>query len=298
MEKKADFSQRHPILFGVLLLTAATALIISALAAFRFWVLDDAKPMLGGERLGIARVEEVIMQSERLTDWLSTLRDDDTVKGVLLRVDSPGGSVGPSQEIFQAVKDLAAVKPVVVSMGAVAASGGYYVACPAHVIVANPGTITGSIGVKMELANYMGLAEKIGVDFTTIASGKFKDTGNPFDELTEDERNLLTSVVMDLYDQFVGHVAESRKLPDEKVRQVADGRILTGRQALEEGLVDKLGSMETAMDTLKAMANVPDDVRITDGPKEPDEFFKNFFQSLLPLDPAEKLRGRWMRFSY
>ncbi len=165
--KKASFSRRHPVLFGLILLMAAMALFGGAMAAFHLLPAGE----FTGARLGLVRVEGLITDSEELVDWIRALERDESVKGVLVRIDSPGGVVAPSQEVFAAVRGLAAVKPVVASMGALAASGGYYVAAAADVIVANPSSLTGSIGVRMELLNIRELAEKIGLTQTLIASG-------------------------------------------------------------------------------------------------------------------------------
>jgi protease-4 len=173
---------------------------------------------------------------------------NDRVKAVVLRIDSPGGVVGPSQEIHEEVKKLAAKKKVVVSMGSLAASGGYYIAAPASVIFANPGTITGSIGVIIKLSNLQELLDKVGVKVTTIKTGTYKDIGSPSRPMTEDDKALLQGVIDSSYNQFVKAVAQGRKLPEAQVRLLADGRIFTGEQALALKLVDRLGNMQDALD--------------------------------------------------
>ena len=178
---------------------------------------------------------------------------DDSIKGVLLRINSPGGTVGASQEINQAVTELKAEKPVVTSMGDITASGGYYIACATDKIYANPGTLTGSIGVIMNMLNFKGLADKVGVYPEVIKSGKFKDIASPYRQMSEEERNLLQAIIMDSYDQFVTAVATGRKMKREEVLKLADGRIFTGRQAKTVGLVDELGSQKDAIEGLQAM---------------------------------------------
>ncbi len=172
-------------------------------------------------------------------------------------MDSPGGSVGPSQEIFAEVRRLAEEKVVVASFGAIAASGGYYVALPATRIVANPGTITGSIGVITQIPNVEELAEKIGFRMNTVTSGPSKDAGNPFRPFTEEDRRIFRDLIDDIYRQFVEDVAASRNLDPEKVRQIADGRVYTGAQALELGLVDELGNFTDAVELAAELAEIP-----------------------------------------
>ncbi len=174
------------------------------------------------------------------------------VKGVLFRIDSPGGTVSTSQEIADEIKALQEKqKPVVVSMGDVAASGGYYVACNADKIVADPGTITGSIGVIMSNINLKGLGDKLGLEPQVIKSGQFKDIGSPYRAMTADDKAILQALILDAYDQFTNAIATGRKMPLEKVKQLADGRIYSGRQALKINLVDKLGGYTTAIDLLQ-----------------------------------------------
>lgn len=176
------------------------------------------------------------------------------VKAVLLRVNSPGGTVPMSQEIHEAVLQLkAAGKPVVVSMGDVAASGGYYISCGADKIVANPGTLTGSIGVIINLMNFKALADKVGVEPEVIKSGLFKDIASPYKKMTKEERDILLALIMDSYEQFTTAISEGRNIPIEKVKTIADGRIYSGRQAQKLGLVDELGSYSDALALLQTI---------------------------------------------
>jgi len=176
------------------------------------------------------------------------------VKAVLFRIDSPGGTVSTSQEIADEIKALQEKKkPVVVSMGDVAASGGYYVACNADKIVCDPGTITGSIGVIMSTINLKGLGDKLGLQPQVIKSGQFKDIGSPYRPMTPEDRAILQSLIYDAYDQFTNAIANGRKMPLETVKKLADGRVYSGRQALKLNLVDKLGSYTAAIDLLQDM---------------------------------------------
>jgi len=177
---------------------------------------------------------------------------DQHIKGVLLRINSPGGTVAMSQEINAAVKAVhEAGKPIIVSMGDVAASGGYYIACAADKVYASPGTLTGSIGVIMHLMNLSEIENKIGVNPITIKSGQFKDIGSSDRAPTKEERELLQNLIMDSYDQFVTAVSDGRKLDKETVKKLADGRVYTGRQALQVKLIDALGGYDDAVVEIK-----------------------------------------------
>lgn len=202
-----------------------------------------------GDRIALIRVEGVIMDSQETVGELRRFSENPSVKAIVLRIDSPGGGVVPSQEIHDAVKRVRAKnnKAVIASMGSVAASGGYYIAAATDRIVANPGTLTGSIGVIMETANVEGLLQKIGVEGVVIKSGKYKDVGSPLRKMSEEERGLLQSVMDDVHRQFIEAVAEGRAIELTEAQALADGRIFTGRQAKEAKLVDELGDLEDAI---------------------------------------------------
>ncbi len=207
---------------------------------------------------------------------------DKHIRAVLLRINSPGGTVATSQEIQEAVLAVReAGKPVVASMGDVAASGGYYVASAADKIVAEPGTITGSIGVIMNLVNLQGVEEKLGIKPSVVKSGQFKDVGSPNRPMTTEEENLLKGIIMDSYDQFINAVAIGRKMNLESVRKLADGRIYSGRQALKVGLIDELGGYEAALKKTQTLArerfNLKDDLAVDEG--EGLSFFSALLES-------------------
>jgi len=197
--------------------------------------------------VGVVKVEGIILDATKTIEQLTDFYEDDSIKAIVLRVDSPGGGVGPSQEIHDEVRRINADKPVVVSMGSVAASGGYYIAAPAQRIYANPGTLTGSIGVIMEFTNFQELLDKIGLSNQVVKSGKYKDIGSPVRPMTEEDRAILQALIDDVHSQFVESVAAGRKLDVQIVRRLADGRIYTGRQARDLGLVDELGNLDAAV---------------------------------------------------
>lgn len=231
--------------------------------AFMFWTsryIDGGEGAAwgGGDRIALIRIEGVIADSKTVVEDLRRYHRDDSIKAILIRIDSPGGAVVPSQEIYDEVKRIrdAGKKRIVTSMGTVAASGGYYIAAASEKIIANPGTLTGSIGVIMELVNVEGLLQKIGVEGTVIKSGENKDVGSPFRKMTEEERALLQNVMDDVHAQFIEAVAEGRSLKIETVRPYADGRIFTGRQAKEIGLVDELGNLQDAIKRTAELAGI------------------------------------------
>jgi protease-4 len=200
-----------------------------------------------GEKVALIRVTGMIIDSTDVIDELKEYGKDSSVKAIVLRVDSPGGAVAPSQEIYTEVRKIKEHKKVVVSMGSVAASGGYYIAAPADKIVANAGTLTGSIGVIMEIPNMGGLMEKIGVETQIIKSGKHKDIASAFKSLTPEEKQILQTVLDDVHDQFIRAVSDGRGMEFEEIKALADGRVFTGRMAKDLGLVDELGSLQDAI---------------------------------------------------
>jgi protease-4 len=208
-------------------------------------------------RVGLVEIAGEIEASEDVVDQLDRMQRDPTVKAVIVRLDSPGGGVAASQEIYDAVRRLRDDgKPVVASMGGVAASGAYYVACGADSIVANPGTLTGSIGVIMSFPNTEELFRKVGLRFETIKTGKFKDVGSMWRPMTDEERTLLQGVLENVFDQFVEAIVDGRGMAKEDILPYADGRIFSGDQAEEYGFVDRLGSLEDAIDMAASMAGI------------------------------------------
>lgn len=204
-----------------------------------------------GERIGVVEIEGVIADGKDVMEDIVKFKEDEGMRGVIVRINSPGGSVGPSQEIFQELKKLAAKKKVYVSAGSVCASGGYYVASAAEKIYANPSTITGSIGVIMEQVVAEELLKKIGIQPNTIKAGKFKDVGSPFRKMEDSERAYFQQIVDGIHEQFIQDVATARKMPVDTVKRLSDGRIYTGSQAKELGLIDGIGTFYDVVDNLK-----------------------------------------------
>jgi protease-4 len=240
--------KKNPVL--IVLVTAATLGALFFGMVFLASLLSGNKrasktlQVVGGDKIALVKLEGLLVNSEPVVEELNDYADDSSIKAIVLRIDSPGGGVVVSQEIYNAVKNARKEgKKVVASLGTVAASGGYYVAAAADRIVANPGTLTGSIGVKMEFANIEKLLEKIGVKGVVVKAGEYKDVGSPFRDMSEPEKKILQDVIDDVHNQFIKAVADGRKMQEAEVRAIADGRIFTGRQALDLKLVDQLGDL-------------------------------------------------------
>jgi protease IV len=216
----------------------------------------------GGERVGVVEVTGIITDSKTTLRELREFEENPRIRAVVVRIDSPGGSVGPSQEILEAMQRLQKQKHVVASMGSIAASGGFYVAMGGEKVYANPGTLTGSIGVISQFPNVSGLLKWAGVDMRTITAGKLKDAGNPFREMSAEERSYFQAMLDDVHAQFIGAVVEARKLPEEEVRKVADGRVFTGRKAKELKLVDELGGLQDAVREAGKLSGIRGEPRI------------------------------------
>jgi len=221
-------------------------------------------------RIAVLTVDGVIADDRELLEDLRAFRRDRSVRGFVVSINSPGGVVAPSQSLYSALRELREEdsRPVIAAIGGVGASGGYYLALGADSIYALPGSITGSIGVIMELPDASGLMQKVGLRMQTVQSAEHKDAGSPFRPLTDGDRAVLESVVVDVYEQFVAVVAEERGLDPATVRQVADGRILSGRQALQHGLIDRLGNIDAAVAAAGRMADLGERPRIVYPPEE------------------------------
>ena len=209
--------------------------------------------------MAIVELEGVILEVDDLVRELKAHRENPTVRAVVMRINSPGGVVAPTQELHDAVLRLRqAGKPVVASLGSVAASGGYYIAVAADQIYANPGTLTGSIGVIMQLANVEQLMKKVGVDYVVVKAGQFKDIGNFSRPMTPEERRVLQTLLDDVHGQFIGAVADGPQArPREEVVRFADGRVFSGAQAKELKMVDALGGLEDAVTAAAKLAGLP-----------------------------------------
>ena len=256
------------VLFGFMLLA------YSALKSASMGVSLETETTVGA-RIGIVEAKGTIgeaapagIDSDKIVKLLKKYEKDEDIKAIVLRVDSPGGAVAPSQEIHDAVKRIKARKKVVVSMGGMAASGGYYISAPADRIFAEPGTLTGSIGVIFLHFNVRGLLEWAKIEETTLKSGKYKDTLSPFRPIQETDREEIQSISDDVYSQFVQAVAQGRGMPEARVREIAEGRIYTGKRAKELKLVDELGGFDDAVAAAWGLAGQSGEPKVQYPPRE------------------------------
>jgi len=214
-----------------------------------------------GGNIGIVEINGMILSSKKIIQDIKIFRDDDEIKAIILRIDSPGGGIGPSQEIYREIMKTKMDKKIITSMGSVAASGGYYIASATDKIVANPGTLTGSIGVIMEYANLMEIAKKIGISPVVIKSGEFKDMGSPLRDLKDSEKKIFQALVDELHLQFVNDAATARGIDVQTMATLADGRVYTGQKALKLKLIDRLGNLDDAVRWAGEMANIKGELK-------------------------------------
>lgn len=247
--------RKHPIILGVVLLVFLG--IASFIFGFGFsFFAGDGSYFSLKEKVAVVPIKGIITDSKNSVDQIKKYSEDRDVKALVVRIDSPGGGVAASQEIYDSILTAKKKKKVVASMGSVAASGGYYIACAADKIVANPGTVTGSIGAIMHFSNVEELVRKVGYKSSVIKSGQYKDIGSPFRDMTEPEKQLIQNVIDDIYDQFLDAVSINRGISKDELRTIADGRILTGRQALGLRLIDFTGDLESAVNLASELAGI------------------------------------------
>jgi protease-4 len=243
---KAYFLWLLKLLTIIVLLMVLPAILVATFAGMSSELNQSTTHVAGSHKIAVVELKGVIQDSKKVIKDLYRYVDDADIDGIVLRIDSPGGAVGPSQEIYSAVKVLKEKKPIIASMGSVAASGGLYAALGASKILAQPGTLTGSIGVIMQAPNFTKIIDTVGFEMITIKSGKFKDAGNVFRTMTVEDRAFLQSTVDQLYQDFLGAVISSRKLDPTRVAEFADGRVIIGSQAMNYGLVDGIGDLYDA----------------------------------------------------
>lgn len=247
--------RKHPVL-TVIIILAIVIVVLGGMMTLVFSLFGNTSKFSFGEKIGVVLIQGTITDAGTILMELDQFRRNRGIKAIILRIDSPGGGVGPSQEIYREVLRTRKEKKVVASLGSVAASGGYYVAASADRIMANGGTITGSIGVLMEFVRFHDLLKKIGVTLEVLKSGEFKDMGSPHREMSEREKMLIQHLLSDIQDQFVRAVADGRGLSLEKVEEIADGRIFSGQEAMKLGLVDELGNFQDAVNLAKELSGI------------------------------------------
>jgi len=271
---------RRPILLSVIVLFFCV-LFLGGFFLILFSLSQSKHTVSFFNRGDIAILEIVgpIYDSKETLKQIEEFKDDKRIKAIVVRIDTPGGAVAPSQEIYEELSKLKKEKVIVASIGAVGASGGYYIACGAHLILANPGSITGSIGVIMDGFGFQELAKQFKIENRVIKTGDYKDIGNPFREMTDKESDYLRQILLNMYAQFKGVVANERKISIENVENLAQGKVYTGEQAVENHLIDKLGTIYDAIEEAKKLARLPDDATVI-WPKEAGSPLDSFFGSL------------------
>lgn len=290
---------KYFILRGLARMLGLVLVVFTVVFFFAYSTGGDAKvlALFAGDGVGVLQVEGAIDDSRGVIDELRRLREMPWVKAIVVRVDSPGGAVAPTQEIFQEILRAKKTKPFVASMGSTAASGGYYIASACDKILANAGTLTGSIGVIMQLANVEELMQKFGVKGYNVKSGINKDLGSPFQPLSPEGRQILQALVDNVHSQFVDAVAESRGMDEAAVRKLADGRVYSGAQAKDLGLVDQIGTLEDAIQLAAKRAGIAAEPAVYYSRPEQEKWWERMFMAAL----GRRLPGlerAWLRYEW
>ena len=254
--------KKSPIVIVLLILGGVALFLFAGMAVIGHVLHPSGHALSFGGKIGVIPIEGTLEDSRDILSQIVRFREDKSIRAIVLRVNSPGGRVAPAQEIYREIQRTPRTKRAIVSMGDVAASGGYYVAAAADRIVANPGTILGSIGVIMEFLQLQDLLKKAGVGLEVLKSGEFKDIGSPHREMTPRERSLMMEMLHDIQAQFIQAVAQGRKMPREEIERIADGRVFSGKRGKELGLVDQLGNFQDAVTLAKRMTGLQGDVTL------------------------------------
>lgn len=294
------FARRHPFLFFLCVICGCFTFGLVAVSGIAvlgaFVVNNEISGVISSSpgNIGVVEVTGPIISSKKIIQDLKAFRDDDAIKAIILRIDSPGGGIGPSQEIYRELIKTRAEKKVIASMGSVAASGGYYIACASQGIVANSGTITGSVGVIMEYANLEQIAKKIGIAPVVIKSGEYKDMGSPMRELKDSEKQLFQNLVDELHAQFVSDAAIARNMEINVMAKLADGRVYTGQTAMKLNLVDRIGNMDDAVQWAGQMAGIEGELTLVYPKEDKITLFKKLAETLFQdINLGTRLSGQF-----
>jgi len=280
LKKLSMFSRRHPYLFFILVFSSVFAAMVLGISTLVYLGTMDSDFNIG-EKVAVIEVSGVITDAGDIVQDIKKFREDESVKAIVLRIDSPGGVVGPSQEIFREVRKTVGVKKIITSMGSIAASGGYYIAAGTDGIMASPGTITGSIGVIIGFTNFEEILRKIGLYPIVVKSGEYKDMGSPVRKMTEKEKKVLQYFVDQTHSQFVGAVSEGRRMDRNKVKDLADGRIFTGEEAKARGLIDRMGNLEDAIEWAGRMGGIKGKISAVYSKKAEISFMEYFMETAM-----------------
>jgi len=292
-------AKQHFILRGLGILFVLVMVLFVGVFFFAYLTGGDSRVLafFSGDGIGVLQIEGAIDDPRVVLTELRRFKEAPWVKAIVVRIDSPGGAVAPTQEIFEEIQRTKKKKPCIASMGSIAASGGYYIASACDKIVANPGTMTGSIGVIMQLGNVEELMKKIGVKGYNVKSGANKDIGSPFQPLSPEGRQILQSLVDNVHGQFVTAVAKGRGMDEGRVRKLADGRIYSGAQAKELGLVDQFGTLEDAIELAARRVGLPAEPAVYYSRPEPERWWEKFFMGVFGHRLMGSERG-WLRYEW
>jgi protease-4 len=293
-------SKKYSILRGLGVLLVFILVVFTGTFFYAYITGGDSKTlsMFAGDGVAVLQIEGAIDDSQTVLAELKRFKDMPWVKAVVVRIDSPGGAVAPTQEIFEEILRSKKQKPFIASMGGMATSGGYYIAAACDKIMANPGTLTGSIGVIMQLTNVEELMKKIGVRGVNVKSGPNKDIGSPFQPLSPEGREILQSLVDNVHSQFVTAVAKGRGMEEAKVRKLADGRIYSGAQAQQLGLIDQFGTLQDAIELAAKRAGIESEPAVYYSRPEQERWWERMFMGIFGRRLPGPERGGWLRYEW
>lgn len=292
--------KKYSILRGLGVLFVFVLVVFTGAFFYAYITGGDSKTlsMFAGDGVAVLQIEGAIDDSQTVLAELKRFKDMPWVKAVVVRIDSPGGAVAPTQEIFEEILRSKKQKPFIASMGGMATSGGYYIAAACDKIMANPGTLTGSIGVIMQLTNVEELMKKVGVRGVNVKSGPNKDIGSPFQPLSPEGREILQSLVDNVHGQFVTAVAKGRGMEEAKVRKLADGRIYSGAQAQQLGLIDQFGTLQDAIELAAKRAGIETEPAVYYSRPEQERWWERMFMGIFGRRFPGPERGGWLRYEW
>jgi protease-4 len=292
-------NRRSSILRGLGLLFVLILVVFTGVFFFAYITGGDSRALslFSGDGVGVLQIDGAIDDSRSVLMELKRLKEMPWVKAIVVRIDSPGGAVAPTQEIFEEIQRAKKQKPFIASMGGMATSGGYYIATACDKIVANPGTLTGSIGVIMQLTNFEELMKKVGVKGFNIKSGANKDLGSPFQTMSPEGREILQSLVDNVHSQFVAAVAKGRGMNEAQVRKLADGRVYSGAQAKELGLIDQFGTLDDAVELAARRAGIEGEPAVYYSRPEQERWWERMFMGVFGRRLPGADRG-WLRYEW
>lgn len=293
-------TKKFSLLRGLGALFVLILVVFTGVFFFAYLTGGDSKALalFAGDGVAVLQIEGAIDDSQTVLAEMRRFREMPWVKAIVVRIDSPGGAVAPTQEIFEGILKSKKQKPFIASLGGMATSGGYYIAAACDSIVTNPGTLTGSIGVIMQLANFEELMKKVGVRGVNVKSGVNKDIGSPFQPLSPEGKEILQSLVDNVHGQFVNAVAQGRKMDEAAVRKLADGRVYSGDQAHKLGLVDQFGTLQDAIDLAAKRGGIEDEPAVYYSRPQQERWWERTFMGVFGYRLPSHDGGGWLRYEW